>query len=37
MFQCAIDLLVDFISLIPGIVCILLTFSIIRELLWGSK
>lgn len=37
MFDVAIQLMIQFINIIPLFVCIILVFNIISSLLWGDK
>lgn len=37
MFDVALDFLTQFVSYIPLIVCLILVFNIISDLLWGGK
>lgn len=37
MFDCAIDLMIEFIKIIPIFTCVILIFNICSDLLWGGK
>ena len=37
MFEVALEFLIDFAELIPGLVCIILIVNLCAGLLWGDK
>lgn len=36
MFECAIQLMIEFVNIIPIGICVILIFNLIADLLWGK-
>lgn len=37
MFDCSIQLMLQFIPMLPGLICIILVLNLCCDLLWGGK